>query len=232
MAVKATAIKRDLLADQATDELRRLIVLGDLAPGHQITERELTGVLGISRTPIREAMRTLALEGLITPSDTGRYFIANPTVEEFCDLLRIIGALEGLAGRLACQYASDSQLKKIASLQERMQKLKIDAKRLEYFETNIEFHRKIVEASGNEALVKTHKTLNDRLYRARYLCSLKSSNRTRALTEHSKIVTALLERDSGLVEQNLRQHMVQAESNVAETFAALAGSQSGRPSRA
>ncbi len=222
MDTQLRPLKRDLLADQAATELRRLIVLGTLAPGQQVTERELSSLLGISRTPIREAMRTLALEGLIKASETGRYFAADPTIDEICDLLRIIGVLEGLAGRLTCGIAPYADLQKIADLQKEMRQFSTASESLKYFEANIKFHLNIVAASKNSELVRTHKTLNDRLYRARYLCSKISVNRTRAMDEHDKIVTALMARDGEAVEQFLREHMAQAETNVAQAYTELA----------
>ncbi len=222
MDTQLRPIKRDLLADQAATELRRLIVLGTLAPGQQVTERELSSLLGISRTPIREAMRTLALEGLIKASDTGRYFAADPTVDEICDLLRIIGVLEGLAGRLACGIASYADLQKIVDFQKEMRQFSKVSDNLKYFEANIKFHLNIVAASKNPELVRTHKMLNDRLYRARYLCSKISVNRSRAMDEHDNITAALIARDGEAVEQFLRKHMAQAEANVAQAYAELA----------
>lgn len=222
MDTQLRPIKRDLLADQAATELRRLIVLGTLAPGQQVTERELSSLLGISRTPIREAMRTLALEGLIKASDTGRYFAADPTVDEICDLLRIIGVLEGLAGRLACGIASYAELQKIVDFQKEMRQFSKASENLKYFEANIKFHLNIVAASKNPELVRTHKMLNDRLYRARYLCSKISLNRSRAMDEHDNIAAALIARDGDAVEQFLRKHMAQAEANVAQAYAELA----------
>jgi DNA-binding GntR family transcriptional regulator len=211
-------IKRDLLADQATGELRRMIVQGALPPGGQVTERELSSLLGASRTPIREAVRALALEGLITLSSTGRYFVANPSEHELHDMLRVIGVLEGLAGRLACAVADANSLEAIARLQEDMRRIAEGQSHLDYFETNIAFHRAIVAASGNRVLFETHKALNDRLYRARYVCSTKATNRQRALEEHDAVVTALVARDGDGVERALRGHMGQAEKNISETL--------------
>jgi DNA-binding GntR family transcriptional regulator len=211
-------IKRDLLADQATGELRRMIVQGALPPGGQVTERELSALLGASRTPIREAVRTLALEGLITLSSTGRYFVANPSEAELHDMLRIIGVLEGLAGRLACAVADTKRIEAIAALQQGMRRIAEGQTHLDYFETNIAFHRAIVAASGNTVLIETHKALNDRLYRARYVCSTKETNRERALKEHDAVVAALIARDGDRVERELRTHMAQAEKNISETL--------------
>ncbi len=211
-------IKRDLLADQATGELRRMIVQGALPPGEQVTERELSSLLGASRTPIREAVRALALEGLITLSSTGRYFVANPSEEELHDMLRVIGVLEGLAGRLACAVAAAESLAAIARLQEDMRRTANGQTHLDYFETNIAFHRAIVAASGNRVLIETHKALNDRLYRARYVCSTKAANRQRALGEHDAVVEALLARNGDRVERELRTHMAQAEKNITDTL--------------
>ena len=94
------------LAEDAAQTLRKMILLEKLPPGTALPERDLSQALGISRTPLREAIRLLAGEGLVQYTAARRPFVADPSLEEINDCLRIQGALEALAGELACTQAS------------------------------------------------------------------------------------------------------------------------------
>ena len=108
------------LAEQAASALRKLILRTTLAPGSVVTEREICALLGISRTPAREAIRTLINEGLMQSSETGRLSIPNPDMEAVVHLVQLLGALEGLAAQLAARNATDAELKQIAQFHEKM----------------------------------------------------------------------------------------------------------------
>ena len=97
------------LAEDAAQTLRKMILLEKLPPGTALPERDLSQALGISRTPLREAIRLLAGEGLVQYTAARRPFVADPSLEEINDCLRIQGALEALAGELACTQASTQQ---------------------------------------------------------------------------------------------------------------------------
>ena len=101
--------------------MRELILLEKLAPGTSIPERDLAELLGISRTPMREAMRLLETEGLIEYTATRRPYVANPTIDDICQYLTVIGSLEALGGELACTVATDKQLHHIKLLNDKMQ---------------------------------------------------------------------------------------------------------------
>jgi len=101
---------RKSLAEEAADALHNLILLEKLAPGAAIPERELAEALGISRTPLRDAMHLLAIEGLVEYSATRRPRVANPSIEELTQNLAVLGALEALAGQEACAHATDAEI--------------------------------------------------------------------------------------------------------------------------
>ena len=100
---------RKSLAAEAADNLREFILLGKLGPGMPVRERDLAEAFGISRTPLKEALRILESEGLIDYGPTRRPVVADPSLDEINDWLRVQGALEALAGDLACEAATDKQ---------------------------------------------------------------------------------------------------------------------------
>lgn len=207
-------LKRKNLAEQAAEELRKLILLEKLKPGAAIPEREYADALGVSRTPLREALRLLAGEGLveIVPGRVPR--VSEPTLEEVKHLLEVQGALEALAGELACTEAGDAEIAAIAQLERSMHELPEGSDPLIFFERDMAFHRAIVSACGNAPLGETHATYNARLWRARFISSLRKPNRERALREHREIVEALARRDAAATSEALRQHLVSAFENI------------------
>ncbi|NRA21156.1 MAG: GntR family transcriptional regulator [Oceanospirillaceae bacterium] len=201
------------LADEAADNLREFILLEKLAPGTPIPERELAGALGISRTPLREALRLLEIEGLVEYSSTRRPKVADPSIEEIEQNIVVLGALESLAGGLACQHASDAAIDVILQLNQRMATGEA-ADELEFFRLDMLFHAKIVEASGNEPLIETHRQYNARLWRARFISSRRSTRRVNTLAEHQAISEALQQRDAAATEQLMRSHLSSTVENI------------------
>lgn len=207
-------IARKTLAEQAADELRKLILLETLKPGTVIPERETADALGVSRTPLREALRLLATEGLVEIKPLKAPTVANPSLQELQNLLQIQGALEGLAGELACDVATDGELHRIAELEEMNRSLSDQSDDLQFFKSDMSFHRAIVEASHNPSLLEAHATYNARLWRARFISSRMRVNRDGALKHHKQIAEALLSRDSRKASRVLRQHLKATVANI------------------
>ena len=113
-------INRRPLHEEAVDRLRDLIVRGDLAPGARLNERLLCGQLGISRTPLREAIKLLATEGLVELLPNRGAVVAAIDAPRLADTLQVMGALEGLAGELACRNASIERIEEIRTLHRQM----------------------------------------------------------------------------------------------------------------
>ena len=206
---------RKSLASEAADNLREFILLGRLAPGMPVRERDLAEAFGISRTPLKEALRILESEGLIDYGPTRRPVGADPSLTEINDWLRVQGALEALAGELACEIATDRQLDEIERLNASITEARDTDGQLEAFRRDMAFHDAIVEASGNSALFETHSTYNARLWRVRFLSSQRVASRDVTRREHQEIVEALRARDATAARRALKQHLRTAEVNIA-----------------
>ena len=206
---------RRSLAAEAADNLREFIMLGKLAPGLPVRERDLAEAFGISRTPLKEALRILEAEGLIVYGPTRRPYVADPSLAEINDWLRVQGALESLAGELACTVASDAQLDEIARLNASLENAWQADGPLEAFRRDMAFHEAIVAVSGNAALAETHGTYNARLWRVRFLSSQREEGLDVTRQEHRDIVAALTARDVRAARRALTQHLRSAETNIA-----------------
>ncbi|MDE0970461.1 MAG: GntR family transcriptional regulator [Octadecabacter sp.] len=212
---KVGGVTRSLsLAEDAAQKIREMILLERLSPGTALPERDLAEALGVSRTPMREAIKLLANDGLIQYTASRRPFVADPSLDEICDYLRVQGALEALAGELACTYATDAQLLEI-DMRNRMVVERADGDKVMSFNRDMDFHDAIVFASGNAALTETHGRYNARLWRARFMSSQRIVSRKSTRKEHASIVKALLTRDKFAVSEHLKQHLKTAETNIA-----------------
>jgi DNA-binding GntR family transcriptional regulator len=205
------------LAAEVADKLRDLILLEKLPPGEPVPEREFAAALGVSRTPLREAIRLLEHEGLIEFTKTRRPFVAAPPLEEILENLLVLGALEALAGELACQLATDDDVESIDALRRQMEQMSNSADPLDFFRTDMAFHRAIVSASGNMPLCETHRMYNARLWRARFMSSRRRRNREITLEEHRRISEALMKRDPDLCGMTLRAHLSSTAKNIQVT---------------
>ncbi|WP_299407026.1 GntR family transcriptional regulator [uncultured Roseobacter sp.] len=212
---------RQSLAMEAADNLREFIMLGRLAPGMPVRERDLAEAFGISRTPLKEALRILEAEGLIVYGPTRRPRVADPSLDEINDWLRVQGALEALAGELACVEATDAQLTRIAEINTSIKEARDTDGQLEAFRMDMRFHEAIVAASGNEALAETHATYNARLWRVRFLSSQRVASRDATRNEHLEIVEALTARDATAARKALKNHLRTAETNIAAAIAEI-----------
>ncbi len=206
--------RRRSLAEDAADRLRELILLEKLPPGTPVPERDLAEELGISRTPLKQALRTLELEGLIEYGRTRRPRVADPSLEEIGRNIAVLGALEALAGETACRMALDEEIDEILQLNDSMQHMPLDAPPLEFFDLDMQFHRKIVKAARNEPLADTHRQYNARLWRARFLSSRQTERRDNTLAEHRTISEALADRNAALTATCLRRHLESTIRNI------------------
>lgn len=216
------AIKpRRSLAEEAADTLREFILLGKLPPGAAVPERDLSEALGISRTPLKEALRILETEGLVVYSTTRRPRVADPSLEELAQNIAVLGVLEALAGELACSHAGDTDIEEAAELERKMRDARPDTDPLEFFRWDMAFHQTIVKAAGNAALLETHKTYNSRLWRARFISSKMRTARDATLGQHEDIIAALKARDGALCARQMRRHLEVAIDNIAAAQAQL-----------
>jgi DNA-binding GntR family transcriptional regulator len=211
----AAVTPRRSLADEAAENLREFILLGKLAPGTAIPERDLAQALGISRTPLREALRLLEIDGLVEYSGTRRPQVADPSIEELTLNIKVLSALEALAGETACVEATDTEIAEIQRLQQEMEDKSDTLEPLEFFQLDMKFHGAIVATSRNGPLIETHRQYNARLWRARFLSSRRTSRRDNTLAEHSQISRALSNRDLQGTSTALQEHLKSTITNIA-----------------
>lgn len=204
------------LTERVTARLRDLIVQDELKPGERIRERELAERLAVSRTPLREALKGLAAEGLVELSPNRSATVANPEPQEIRDLLEVLGGIEGLAGELAAARAGEDEIAEIRALHHEMLAAYSRKDRLAYFKANQAIHGAIVAAGANPALVDVHRRLNARLYRVRYRSNLRNTRWHTAIEEHEAILEALEARDSRRLADTMRAHLGSTWAKVSE----------------
>jgi DNA-binding GntR family transcriptional regulator len=204
------------LHEQARSRLRSLIVRGQLPPGASIVETDLSQSLGISRTPLREALKLLAVEGLVELRANRRSQIAALRGSEIEQVFEVMAGLEGLAAGLAAERASAADLKRLRQLQERME-LHHDGGDIDnYFAANQETHRLIVAYAKNPILVATHDGLFARAERARYLALASRSRWDDSVSEHRELLAALEARDANAASRILSHHVARTGAAVKE----------------
>lgn len=200
-------IRRQSLHIELADCLRTMIVEGQLPAGSKINERDLCAAFDVSRTPLREALKVLASEGMvaITPNRGAR--VASLTCAGLIELFPIIGSLEGLAGELACKHITLEELAEIRACHNEMREHFEDRNLPGYFRCNESIHRAIQQASRNNALVELHQNLAGRVRQARFLANQSDARWRQAMEEHENILRALERRDGGLLRELLMSHL-------------------------
>lgn len=208
-----------LLHEEGVDRLRELIMRGDLAPGTKLNERVLCEQLGISRTPLREALKYLASEGLVELLPNRGAIVAPLEPARLQQIFAVLEALEELAGELACRNATEDQLREIRALHFEMLAHHARHELAEYFRCNQEIHIRIVEATGNEPLAQIYRSLNANARRARYMANLSQERWDKAVEEHNEILDALTRRDAARLQRLLREHLENKLTLVMEALA-------------
>ena len=209
-----TPITRRPLHEEAADRLRDLIVQGRLVAGARLNERLLTAQLGLSRTPLREAFKVLATEGLVELLPNRGAIVSQVDPERLAETLAVMGALEALAGELACVSASDGQINEIRSLHFEMLANHARGDLAGYFKFNQAIHLKIVKYSGNNVLFNTYRQLNANVRRARYMANLSRERWDAAVGEHGEILAALAARDVARIKALLADHLAHKLASV------------------
>lgn len=192
---------------EVADRVRELIEFGELAPGERISEKQLCEKFGVSRTPLREALKVLSSEGLVELLPNRGARVIQLTLKKVKDTYDLMGALEGLSGELACQHISDDEIAAIAALHERMLAHYRNKELAEYFDTNREIHESLLAASRNEVLQEMYNNLSQRVKRVRYSKKMTDSYWRRAVNDHENMLTALKKRDGKQLGQILRDHL-------------------------
>lgn len=206
--------QRVTLGGRIAVELEACIVDGVFSPGQKLDEIELGQQFSVSRTPIREALRALAAKGLVEFQPRIGAIVASPTVGEVMDLFELVAELEGVGARLAAERMTEKDLQRIIAAHTACQEAAVNA--AQYYETNRRFHRAILEAAQNKALLEQTELLDKRLSPYRRFITFRRARVEILLREHEEICKALNARDGERAASAMRSHVqILAEESLA-----------------
>lgn len=197
----------ELLSQQIAQRLRTLIATDELKPGARLRERSLAERLQVSRTPLREALKELAGDGLVVVLPKRGAVVAELGAQQITEKLDVLGVIEAFGGEQACTRATESELAEIRALHHEMHAAYERRDRLTYFNLNQAIHTSIIAAAKNETLRQMHERLNRQLYRYRFQGSVSSETWHTAIDEHELIVKLLSARRGRELGEFLQRHV-------------------------
>jgi DNA-binding GntR family transcriptional regulator len=197
------------LRDQAYAKLKQAIAEADIYHSREeirLDEKELSEALGVSRTPVREAMTLLEQEGFLRTVPRRGIYIQRKTKKEIVDMICMWAALESMAARLATLRASDEDIAALRHMFDNFRDTTPDEHIEEYSEANIAFHQSIVRLSQSQIIVNTMSNLFVHVRAIRKMTIAQSDRASRSIVDHMRIIEALEKRDTELAESLVRQH--------------------------
>ncbi|MDQ0471394.1 GntR family transcriptional regulator [Labrys wisconsinensis] len=220
-AVGQPPSKATSLHEKVLDQLRDYIIEGNVEENARIPERKLCELFQISRTPLREALKVLASEGLVEllPNRGARLRALNEA--DIIATFDVIGGLEALAGQLACERISEAEYEEIEQLHHQMYKHYVRTELQEYFKYNRAIHNAIMKASRNPVLQDTYASLSTSMRRIRYTANLNVARDRwgEAMREHEAILGALHRRDGRELSDILFKHLRSTCASAVEWLA-------------
>ncbi len=195
------------LAATAAGQLRERIIQGEFPPGARLNERALCDLLGVSRTPLREAFRLLAAEGLVQIEPNRGAQVVALSEANIREAFEVIGGLEAMSCRLACERATDVEIAEIRALTYEMMASHARHDLPTYFRTNREIHERISLAAHNSLLKQLYDAQNARIQNLRFVSNENRQKWDLAMREHIEMAEALAARDADRLAAIMRQHL-------------------------
>lgn len=215
----APILLRSGLHERAAERLRSMIVHGELGPGAPLVEVELSGTLGISRTPIREALKLLARDGLVELRINRSPRVRSLEAADIRELFEALSGVERMAAELAASRITAAELKRLGDLQAEIVSEHHAGRRAAYFAANRTIHRTIVEAARNRPIADMHASLLGRAEQVRFFALRLEDRWEQSIVEHGEILDALLARDAGRAGRLLAAHVGHTSDVVATCLA-------------
>ncbi|MDB4136214.1 GntR family transcriptional regulator [Burkholderiaceae bacterium] len=192
---------------KVAQQLRDMLVEGLIAPGAKLNERELAEACAVSRTPLREAVRMLAAEGLVVLLPNRGAIAVSLSKQDAAHTFEVIAGLEALSGELAAQRITDSEILEIQALNLEMRAAFLRRDLPSYYRLNAQIHAGINRAARNPVLINTYGQVNARLQALRFRSNQDTDKWREALMEHDAMVDALGRRDGPALSQILTRHL-------------------------
>jgi DNA-binding GntR family transcriptional regulator len=193
------------LYERVAEQLRERILAHTLAPGSWIDEQALTAELGMSRTPLREALKVLAAEGLVTMKLRRGAYVTEVSERDLAEVYHLLSLLESDAAAAVARDASDAQIAELSALHQKLEQAVGD--RDAFFAANEGFHMRMLEIAGNRWRNQVVGDLRKVMKLYRHHSLFKQGRLEASLREHRKIMAALKSRNAELVQQLMQQHM-------------------------
>ena len=206
------------LRDVVFNTLRQAIIKGDLKPGERLLEIQLADKLGVSRTPVREAIRKLELEGLVTMVPRRGTTVLGITKKHLKDVLEIRSALEELALELACRRITPEQYEELVRLEILLEEKQDSDNAFELSDIDEKFHEQIYQATNNPRLIQLLANLREQMYRFRLEYMKAKDKRPRLIQEHQQIIKALKNKDSKAGRKAIYDHIVNQANAILSTL--------------
>lgn len=216
MAATATllGLEKKSLREQALAALRTAITSGELEPGKHLVETELSEMLQISRGTLREALRQLEQEGLISAGTRGRMSVRHLDVKEIRDIFAVRGVLESLAARtlsdMANKEAALAELRAAVDAMDKASKSSLEDR----IEADLEFHRTLCRLSGNETLLHSWESLEGSIRMSIMFAGLERATRNMSVGRHHDIVAAIETGNAAKARETIIEHMNGAAENL------------------
>lgn len=216
-ALALTPLNATSLRDQAYALLKNAIAETDIYDPSQelrLDERQLTTALGVSRTPIREALSLLEQEGFIRTMPRRGIFILRKSKREIIEMIQVWAALESMAARLATLTATDVDIAKLRQLIEEFTNSRTAEPLGEYSDANLAFHSAVIALGGSQTLIDATRNLLTHVRAIRRTTLSQTDRATGSVIDHEKIIEALERRDTELAERLTRQHTLDLATHV------------------
>lgn len=207
MTADILSIPRAALHEQVAHRLRQMLVENRIAPGAKLNERELAEVLQVSRTPLREAIKMLAAEGLVELLPNRGAIAVSLSENDVLNTFEVMAGLEAMSGELAAQRITDEELAEIKAMHFEMMAAYTRGDLSNYYRINAQIHRAINAAAKNPVLTTTYNQVNARLQALRFRSNQDGAKWKRAVEEHEKMVDALAARDPAAMREVLLTHL-------------------------
>ena len=204
---EGTTFETRTLAERSYDYLRSEILSNRLTPGVVLSEVALAARLGVSRGPVREAIRQLAAQGLVQKRSRRSAVVSALTRDEFLEAYQVRESLEVLAARLAVSRIEEAELTDLDQLTHAMARAAEDDDVSAFFEANTRFHLVLVESSRNRRLIAMYRTLADELERYQLPSLMLRGSLRRSIAEHRAMVRAMRSRDAELAAKLISEHI-------------------------
>ena len=211
MMMKLDLQKYDPLRKDITRLLREAIIRGELLPGERLIEPEIADKLGVSRTPVREALLKLEAEGFLRVIPRKGAVVAPFSITEACEIYEILIEIESFAAQKSVELLKSDDIRAIIALEEKFER---STDQVEKIEANTAFHHYYIESCGNSMLADIVTNLNHKLDRYRRLVFIDAGRVVSAQLEHKKLIDAFKARDAAKVYRLIKRHLTASKKSL------------------